>query len=216
MPTSVEAESASVDHRLSPRGRARDGRRTETHERLFAVSLREFQRVGVAAAQIEQIAKAAGVPRGTFYFHFPTKDDVLIELAHRINERVAHRLRALGESDPSIRDLLTLIDDAISDEHGRVGEAHLLADMFSLYTRRPLDVLDPIRNVPTLSPVLARYLREAADRAGLGEGLDLEALSVVFIASLFGLYMRIPPGRELRSASEALVDVFVRGLAGGE
>jgi len=168
--------------------------------------------VGVAAAQIDRIAKTAGVARGTFYFHFATKDDVLIELANRINERVAHRIRVLGESNPSVRDLLTLIDDAISDEHGRVGEALLLADMFSLYTRRPLDVLDPIRNVPTLSPVLARYLRDAADREGLPSTLDLEGLSVVFIASLFGLYMRIPPGRDLRHAAQTLVDVFVKGL----
>lgn len=48
-------------------------KRTETRERLFETALREFREIGVGASQIDRIARAAGVARGTFYFHFTTK-----------------------------------------------------------------------------------------------------------------------------------------------
>src|SRR5690606_227101 len=58
----------------------RDRQREETHRRLFETALDLFRRDGIEAASIEEIANRAGVSRGTFYFHFPTKDDVLLEL----------------------------------------------------------------------------------------------------------------------------------------
>ena len=34
---------------------------------------------GFSNAQIDRIVERAGVARGTFYFHFPTKEHVLVE-----------------------------------------------------------------------------------------------------------------------------------------
>ena len=62
---------------------SRSRQRAETRERIFETALREFRDVGFAGAQIDRIAKKAGVARGTFYFHFPMKDDVMLELARR-------------------------------------------------------------------------------------------------------------------------------------
>lgn len=193
-------------------GDARARKRSETRERLFETALREFREVGVAAAQIDRIAKTAGVARGTFYFHFATKDDVLVELARRINARVARRVAILADSKPSLRDLLVRVTDAIMDEHSRVGEADLLGDMLSLYVRRPHDVQDPSHNVPTLSGELARYLTEAANRGELHSGLAPDQIALVFMSSLFGICTRMPPGEELREACAAFIELLVRGL----
>ena len=48
--------------------------------RLFDAAVAEIDRSGMAGADISAIAHAAGVARGTFYFHFPTKEHVLVEL----------------------------------------------------------------------------------------------------------------------------------------
>lgn len=194
---------------------SRSRRRAETRERLFEMALREFREVGVGAAQIDRIARAAGVSRGTFYFHFATKDDVLIELARRINARVARRVAVLGESEPGLRELLLRVNDAILDEHSRVGEADLLGDMLSLYVRRPHDVQDPSHNVPTLSDELSRHLRALADRGALHSELPVEEIALVFMGSLFGIYTRIPRGEALRRACTAMIELFARGLSVG-
>ncbi len=197
----------------SPAGQgARARKRAETRERIFETALREFREVGFAAAQIDRIAKAAGVARGTFYFHFPGKDDVLLELARRINARVARRVAVLGESGSTLHELLLRVNDACMDEHSRVGETGLLGELLSLYVRRPHDVRDPTHNLPMLSDELAVHLRAAADRGELQSSLSIDQIAIVFMTSLFGVYMRIPPGEDLRIACEALIELLVKGL----
>lgn len=195
-----------------PPGDARSQRRTETRERLFEVALREFREVGVAAAQVDRIARAAGVARGTFYFHFATKDEVLVELARRINARAARRIAVLGNAEPTLTDLLMRVADAILDEHSRVGEAELLADMLALYVRRPHDVQDPRHNVPTLSDELARHLDGLRARGAFESDLGSEQIASVFMSSLFGICTRVPAGEALRQACVSLVQLLVRGL----
>ena len=58
----------------------REAQRLETRARVFDAALTEFGRSGLAGADVAAIAAAAGVARGTFYFHFPTKEHVLVEL----------------------------------------------------------------------------------------------------------------------------------------
>ena len=48
----------------------------QTRERLLGAALAEFKRAGMAAADSNAIASAAGVAHGTFFFHFPTKEHV--------------------------------------------------------------------------------------------------------------------------------------------
>lgn len=194
---------------------ARARKRVETRERIFESALREFRTVGLAAAQIDRIAKAAGVARGTFYFHFASKDDVLVELARRINARVARRVEVLGETEPSLRELLLRVNDAIMDEHRRVGEAELLGDMLALYVRRPMDVHDPSHNVPSLAEELARHLRAAIERGEMRTSLPPEQVAIVFMSSLFGIYTRVSAGPALRKACADLIELLVEGLAPG-
>ena len=191
---------------------SRARQRLDTRERIFEVALQEFRAVGVAAAQVDRIARAAGVARGTFYFHFPTKDDVLLELADRVSARIARRITALGDAAPSLRDLLTRLNDAIMDEHGRVGESGLLAEMLSLHVRRPHDLADPTGNVPNLVQELARQLAAAEARGEFISSLPPEQLAYVFATSLFGIYARTPGGDALRTSCEAWVDLVVWGL----
>ena len=72
---------------------ARELRRLETRARLFDAALTEIARKGLAAADVAAIAASAGVVRGTFYFHFPTKEHVLIELERNEEFRIVGRTR---------------------------------------------------------------------------------------------------------------------------
>ena len=56
----------------------RDRQREETRRRIYLAALDVFRRTGVAPAHIDDIAGAAGVSRASFYFHFPTKEHVLV------------------------------------------------------------------------------------------------------------------------------------------
>ena len=52
-------------------------------------------------AQMDDIARAAGVGVGTVYRHFPTKDELILALAeHRFRRLVEFATEALGEDEP--------------------------------------------------------------------------------------------------------------------
>ena len=71
--------------------KGRDAQRQQTRQRVYAAGLAEFKRTGMAAADVGDIA-AAGVARGTFYFHFPTKEHVLAELERHEEARLVAQL----------------------------------------------------------------------------------------------------------------------------
>ncbi len=201
----------------SPRERvlvqgSRARQRADTRERIFETALREFRDVGFAAAQIDRIAKNAGIARGTFYFHFPTKDDVMLELARRINARIMRRVALIVDSKPSLHEFLLRVIDALIDEHARVSEAGLRAEVLSLYIRRPYELSDPLHNVPTLNDGLVDHLRALSERGELHSELTAEQLSVVIMSSLFGVLARLPLSEQVRTTCNSLIEILVKGL----
>ena len=67
--------------------------------RLFTAGAELFAEQGYHATTVEQIARRAGVAKGTFFLHFPTKDAVVIALV-RMQMRLVHdehaRMREQG------------------------------------------------------------------------------------------------------------------------
>src|SRR3984885_7871777 len=83
-----------VEDKLNGRAavKGRDAQRQQTRQKVYAAALAEFKRTGMAAADVGDIAAAAGVARGTFYFHFPTKENVLAELERHEEARLVAQL----------------------------------------------------------------------------------------------------------------------------
>lgn len=77
----------------SPREGRRERRRRELHSRIFVTARDLFLEQGFEATTVEQIAEAADIAQATFFNHFPSKDEVLREMA----ASVFGRFRALLE-----------------------------------------------------------------------------------------------------------------------
>jgi AcrR family transcriptional regulator len=84
--------STSIGEPASSTLSARDAQRLETRARLFDAAVTEIGRSGLAGADVSTIAAAAGVARGTFYFHFPTKEHVVVEVERAEEAKIVARL----------------------------------------------------------------------------------------------------------------------------
>ena len=119
---------------------AREAKRLQTRERLMGAAIAEFKRSGMAEADVSAIVAAAGVAHGTFFFHFPTKQHVLLELEQREEERIA---KQLGKYADSKRNLSSILNEAVRLVVGlerRLG-AMLFKDFLALHfsQTRPAD-----------------------------------------------------------------------------
>ncbi|MEE2665367.1 MAG: TetR/AcrR family transcriptional regulator [Myxococcota bacterium] len=190
-----------------PVGR-RARQRADTRERLFEAALAEFRSVGVAAGQIDRIARAAGVVRGTFYFHFPTKDDVLIELKDRMEHQMLIRMAELRLQRPPLFDVLARVADSLQEIVSAVGSTELVREMLSLYVRRPEP---PSEDGPSVAEELGRHIAAAQERGELRLDLSVDQIALLFLTSTFGFLAGLE-GDELQTALHSLAGVVARGI----
>lgn len=163
----------------------REARRLETRARLFDAALAEIRRSGLAAADVSAIANAAGVVRGTFYFHFPTKEHVLVELERNEETRVVSELRdALTEAEDLSSMLLLLVRRVLAAER-RLGPL-VFRDMLGLHFSSMRPVKDEVADHP-LAEFLSQAITEAQHAGRVPVDADANQLGVFFLTGLFAL-----------------------------
>lgn len=189
---------------------AREAKRLQTRERLMGAAIAEFKRSGMAEADVGAIVAAAGVAHGTFFFHFPTKQHVLLELERREEERIA---KQLGRYADSARSLSAVLEEAVRLVLGlerRLG-AILFKDFLALHfsQTRPADESNE-------HPVIVRVAEEIERAQKSGRvAPDVNPMnSAVFF--LLGLYALLTTTHEWPTQSSMLDDYVARTLRGIE
>jgi AcrR family transcriptional regulator len=76
-----------------------DDRRIERREAILAAALDEFSSQGFAAARLEDVAKRAGVAKGTIYLYFRDKEALFQELIRTMLTPVVGSVEALRDAD---------------------------------------------------------------------------------------------------------------------
>ena len=187
---------------------ARTEQRIATRRRLYDAAMREFRDHGVVAAQIEDIIRAAGVARGTFYNHYPTKDHVLLEYIDRLQSAVAQQLTHLTAEAP--RPFFRGAVDALL-EVVRGEDPVVLREALSVVPRHVGD----LENGAPLFTGLTAFLDAAQERGDIRSDLMPSELSVAFLPGVFGLLLlQVGVAEEdLRATLHHAVDVFVRGIS---
>ena len=143
---------------------ARELRRLQTRERILGAAIAEFQASGMAGADVGAIVSAAGVAHGTFFFHFPSKEHVLLELERREEARMATEFVRYLRRSHDLAAALTKVVGLIAGLEQRLGPVlfrELLALHFS--PTRPSD--DDWSD----HPVIVSLVREIERARGDGE-----------------------------------------------
>lgn len=185
---------------------AREAKRLQTRERLMGAAIAEFKRAGMAEADVGAIVAAAGVAHGTFFFHFPTKEHVLLELEQREEERIA---KQLARSTDSKQDLSSTLEEAVRLVMGlerRLG-AVLFKDFLALHfsQTRPSD---ESRQHPVIVEVAQEI--EYAQKLGRVERDVNPMNSAVFF--LLGLYALLTTTHDWPGQTEMIADYVRRTL----
>jgi len=181
---------------------SREEQRHQTRERVYAAAIAEFKRVGMAAADVGVIAKEAGVARGTFYFHFPTKEHVLAELERHEEARQAARLARFLARPHDLETALGEVVRLMSLMERRVGKVlfrELLALHFS--PRRPevLPGTDRWADYPMMTLVV-QAVELARGRGEAYPGADALSTAQFF---MLGLYAVLITSHEVSKAARA-------------
>lgn len=168
---------------MSDGGTQRDRQREETRQRVYRAALAIFRRDGAEAAKIDDIANLAGVSRGTFYFHFPTKDDVLVELMSSSQLEVCARLAQI-DREADIRVALAAVAVAVAETWAT--EPRLLADIGMVALKNTADQLADTGRMHPLQQALVPWFAAAQERGQVSALIPPDLSSQFFLVHLFG------------------------------
>ncbi|WP_433801455.1 TetR/AcrR family transcriptional regulator [Actinomycetospora sp. CA-084318] len=102
--------------------RITDERREENRRRILDAARRCFARDGFHQTSMPDIAREAGLSTGAFYRYYPSKDDVVLEVAGQAFSILAGRLdeAVTGDAAPTVADLVTAVVGTFGAERVRV------------------------------------------------------------------------------------------------
>lgn len=126
-----------------------------------------FVRQGFDKTSISDILKEAGIARGTLYYHFDSKEEIMNELIRRYGEAMVDRAREVAEDQTlPVRERLVATIFALNAQSAGDGEGQMMVE----HMHRPENALMHqkmnsliFRDIP---PILAGIVEEGA-REGL-------------------------------------------------
>ena len=172
--------------------------------RLLDVAERIIVRDGIDALSVDSVVRQAGLTKGAFFHHFPTKNAMLAALTERLAQQVAEHGQHTAANDPerrgrSLRGQLDLIFGA-----NRLQRERLRALVLALLTSASSN---PQLRAKARAVNAADLRRCVAEGLSVGRALVLQlALDGYFLAESFGAIVLSPAQRkalhrELRTLS---------------
>jgi AcrR family transcriptional regulator len=205
-----------------PRTTSRDLRREDTRRRIYQAAMGTFRRDGFGAARIDDIAEAAGVSHGAFYFHFATKEDVLTQCLRASEARVAAVVEALAP-EARLPAVLDAVSAAVAGEWE--DDPRIFPDVAMIafrYFGRAVPLAGegdkgPARRPANLvSLALAPRIHVAIDRGELNPALPPELISDLFLVNVFAATLAwcSEPIAPLAIVLAGVTGIFLDGVRG--
>jgi AcrR family transcriptional regulator len=193
-----------------PRGR--QAQRLETRQRVYEAALAEFKRSGVAEADVGAIISQAGVARGTFYFHFPSKEHVLEEVERDLVARLSSDLARFMATPHDVWSTMSEVVRLVVTAESRLG-TRLFRDVLALHfsQTRPPGFGKPADH--SLVALVAQEIQQAQQQGVVHSEADAVNSALFF---LLGFYALLVTNHDSKPARARVLDDYVatarRGL----
>jgi AcrR family transcriptional regulator len=195
----------------SVKATTRETRRLQTRHRILRAAIAEFKRTGMAAADVGAIVTSAGVAHGTFFFHFPTKEHVVLELESVEESRIAAELsRFLKES----RDVATTLSQAVElviSVEDRLGSL-LFKDVLAMHFSPSRPRQDEVWTDHPVIVLLVEEIDRAREQGETHPDVDPFCSAVFFLLGVYGVLSTTSGELARDSMLRELVATAVRSL----
>lgn len=186
-------------------------RSARRREDLVDAAVEAFAARGVAGTSVDDIVRAAGVAKGTFYLYFETRDDVVTAVAERLVEAVGRSMdEALGATGRTAADRLRGIAGAMAQVGAAPHERDLIATIHrpenaAIHDR--LTAAISARLVPAVAGAIADGIRDGEFAAQ-----DPRQAAAFVLACFTALHDLVGEPADLSAVAESLDAFVLRGL----
>jgi AcrR family transcriptional regulator len=187
----------------------RERRKLELRERVIETAQALFAEQGFEETRVIDICERADIAQKTFFNHFPTKLDVLREIAHAGIERLMFEIEDIRKSRPATRDRVEHFFDSVAEQIGESGPGsrELLTELVHLVSGDPIERSDQVRR---LRAAFTAIVEDGLERGDVTRRHDVQALTELIIGAYYVLIFNYAnlddfPVRERASVAGRLV-----------
>ena len=187
----------------------------ERKQQITDAAVRVFTRLGLHQARMDDIVEESGLSKGTLYWYFKSKDEIIIAILENLFSKELNSLQMPDDSTLTPSDRIEQFLPRSMEDASRL--LRLLPLTYEFYAMA-------LRNKPVRA-MLTKYLREymknlvpvIQDGIDHGEFRQLEALdAAVALGAMFEglllLWMYDPETIDLDRHFQSCVDIFMLGL----
>ncbi len=186
MPRVSKSSAGEGADRTAPRRSALSQERSrDTRRKLIRTALEIWNERGFETAfettTAEEIARAAGVSKGTFYFHFAHKEDILLEMPWATAEIMIDEAEHAMGFDEATPDLVEQLMTSLARRVSRAPRAALL--LVVSHWSRLMHAGAPPEGARGFRVAFEAVLRYAIERGDLPPGVDVEEVAALLQAA---------------------------------
>ena len=190
-------------------------RAQETRARILAAAEERFALEGYDATGVAEICQAAGVSKGAFYHHFPSKQEVFLELLTNWLEGMDKQLSVLGKATGDVPDRLLSMSRVVrvviqAAESG----LPIYLEFWSRALRDPTVMENMIEPFHRYREFFAEILEEGIEEGTLSSE-DASVAAQVIISFALGLLIQgifDPEGADWEQVSKEGIGILLKGF----
>ena len=183
-----------------------------TREHLLEVGLRQVRLSGYTATGVKEILQLAGVPKGSFYHHFASKEAFASELLQRYADAEVDRIqRVLVDAKVApLKRLRSYFEDLVTTNGFSADVSGCLLGSMSLEVAGQSEALQgQLRSLFAIwQEAIARVLREAVQRNDLSKTLKADETAEFLLNGYEGALVRMKADQSNRPLKNFLHFAF--------
>lgn len=185
----------------------------KTRQKIFDTALALLVKKGYDRVTVDDICARAGVSKGTFYHHFKSKDQAILEEFLKIDRFYQEILPGIMQLD-DIYDRMTEFTRLALGYMEKQGKNMMKVAYYSQISpdRKGSPVASPDR---ALYSIVSGLILDAQERGEVRSDLDSEEIAVTLIRAIRGIvydWCLQDGGFDMEEAGKALADVLAEGL----
>lgn len=194
-------------------GTGREARSAERREVILNAALDEFADRGFEAARLDDVAKRAGIAKGTIYLYFRDKETLFQELLREMLTPIVGGFETLGQADIPAKQLAERMRDVFVHEVFETRRKDVIRLMISEGRRFPKLAEFYYREVLSrIFEALRAVLKRAAERGEIPQSLaefpQLIAAPALLAVVWTGLFGNVAP-LDVRKMMQTHIDILL-------
>ena len=190
----------------------------ERQEQILDAAASVFARLGFEDARMDDIAAESGLSKGSLYWYFKSKDDIIVALMHRVFSREMADIQALLEMSGTVAERLeTFVEAAVQDIENLGILIPIMYEFYATATRR-----EEMRKFfqgyfSDYRGALAALLQQGVTRGEVPAGTDIKTAAIVLSAVVEGVLILsiVEPEVRIQEHIVSSMRLVMRGVIAG-